>query len=326
MRGITTRIGAVLALSLLALAATPRTQQIGRAPVDVRVTQPPSYAVALGRAHLVYEIHLTSFANDVVRLERLDVLDDHGAELAGWSGAQLWARITVIGQPDRFEGALPAGVRAVAYLWVSLPPGQDPPAALVHRMTFAAGGPVTITTAPVPLAPEAGEPLAAPVEDGPWVAVRGPSPGSGHRLSLVTHGGQVRVPQRFAVDWLRLGENGLPFGGDPGDVENWHGYDETVHAVAGGTVVVARDGDADRPAMNAAVPAILEADEATGDAREPLAGEGMPFALASFRLVGRVAALPALLSGQAWAPDAAQPSREVTAEMPLENMVIRFRD
>jgi hypothetical protein len=36
-----------------------------------------------------------------------------------------------------------------------------------------------------------------------------------------------------------------------------------------------------------------------------------------------VPALPALLSGAAWTPDAAQPAREVSGEMPLENMVVR---
>jgi hypothetical protein len=41
-------------------------------------------------------------------------------------------------------------------------------------------------------------------------------------------------------------------------------------------------------------------------------------------LIGRVPGLAALLSGGQWTPNAAQPSRAVTGEMPLEDMVIRF--
>ena len=57
---------------------------------------------------------------------------------------------------------------------------------------------------------------------------------------------------------------------------------------------------------------------------EPLAGEGLPFSFGSFLLIGRVSGLAALLNGAQWTPNAAQPSRAVTGEMPLEDMVVRF--
>jgi hypothetical protein len=55
-----------------------------------------------------------------------------------------------------------------------------------------------------------------------------------------------------------------------------------------------------------------------------LAGEGLPFSFESFMLIGRVPGLAALLNGGQWTPTAAQPSRAVTGEMPLEDMVVRF--
>jgi hypothetical protein len=57
-----------------------------------------------------------------------------------------------------------------------------------------------------------------------------------------------------------------------------------------------------------------------------LGGEGLPFAIRSFDLIGRIASLPELLAGSAWTANAAQPSRAVAAEVPLENMVVRFKD
>ena len=61
-----------------------------------------------------------------------------------------------------------------------------------------------------------------------------------------------------------------------------------------------------------------------GDSPKPLGGEGLPYALKSFELMGRVVSAAALLSGLAWTANAAQPARMVGGEMPLENMVVRF--
>jgi murein DD-endopeptidase MepM/ murein hydrolase activator NlpD len=222
--------------------------------------------------------------------------------------------------------------------------------------------------------------LAAPVEGGPWVAVRGPSNGSPHRLALVTSGGRARIPQRFAVDWVRLGEDGLLFRNDGKDITDWYGFDAPVHAVADGVVALVRDGRDDRPALGGPPPAIMEAHEATGnavvldigngqfatyahlrsgsvhvsegdrvvegqviarignsgntlgphlhfhvsDTREPLFGEGLPFTLRRFNLLGRVAAFPALLRGTPWTPTVNETPRTVTSEVLLDNMVVRL--
>jgi murein DD-endopeptidase MepM/ murein hydrolase activator NlpD len=60
-----------------------------------------------------------------------------------------------------------------------------------------------------------------------------------------------------------------------------------------------------------------------GDAAEVLISEGLPFVMRTFDLVG-LAQPGALLSGQPWAPSPQRPSRAVEAEIPLENMVVRF--
>jgi murein DD-endopeptidase MepM/ murein hydrolase activator NlpD len=57
---------------------------------------------------------------------------------------------------------------------------------------------------------------------------------------------------------------------------------------------------------------------------EPLGGEGMPFVMDRFELVGRIAGLGPMLTGTPWTAQASQPAREVLGEMPMENMVVRF--
>jgi murein DD-endopeptidase len=190
----------------------------------------------------------------------------------------------------------------------------------------------------------------------------------------------VRVPQRFAVDWALLGDDGRLFRGESTTLANWYGYDVPVYATAAGTVLLVRDGAPDQAPFGGPPPAVIDAVEAPGnvvvidigegrfatyahlkpgslrvaegdrvvegqplarignsgntlgphlhfhisDAVEPLGGEGLPFSLRSFSLIGRVASLPALLAGTPWMPVAAQPSRVVSGETPLENMVIHF--
>jgi murein DD-endopeptidase MepM/ murein hydrolase activator NlpD len=361
-------------------------QQIGHAPVEVYVPQPPAPIVALGRHHLVYELHLTHFGTSPATIQQIDVLDSERSVVASWSGRQLWQRIRIIGRPEggvETAGLMQPGVRVVAYLWITLQPGASAPGALIHRLTLAAadGQRETITTMALPVASGAST-IASPVRGGPWAAIRGPSKTSGHRLSIVTLDGRARVPQRFAVDWTLLGDDGLPFHGDRTDVANWYSYGTPVYAVAAGTVALVRDGNPDHPAFGAAAPAVMSAEAAPGNvvvidighgqfavyahlkagslhvskgnrvvkgqvvarignsgntlgphlhfhignAAEPLAGEGLPFTMQPFELIGRIASLKAMLHGEAWRSNAKQPSRTVTSEMPLENMVVRFKD
>jgi murein DD-endopeptidase len=378
------RLGCLVVLSVCGGLAV-RAQQIGRTPIEVQVTQPPTAAVALGRVHLVYELHLTNFGAATVALEQLEVLQEDTV-LANWTGPQLSQRIRVLGEAHEASAGAPtlrAGARAIAYLWLSLQPGQAAPSAFAHRLTFSQGGAErhTMITAGLSL-PAAGPALAAPVRGGPWLAVRGPSNASPHRLAMVTSNGRVRVPQRFAVDWALLGEDGLLFRGEPTALASWYGYDAPVYAAADGVVALVRNDAPDHPAFGAPPPAVMEPTDATGnvivldigqgrfatyahlksgslrvsvgdrvvegqllarignsgntlgphlhfqlsDALEPLGGNGLPFSLLTFDLVGRVASVPGLLTGTPWTPDSRQPARAVTGEMPLENMVMRFSD
>ena len=243
-------------------------QQIGHTPIEVRVPQPPSPATALGRTHLVYEVHLTNFGSEVVRVERLDVLGSDGATLASWQGAQLWQRISILGRvhDNSAVQSLAPGSRAIAYLWVSLSAAQSTPGAVAHRLTLSHGTEDrdTLTAAQVPVM-EPGPSLAAPVRGGPWLAARGPSNSSPHRLSIVALAGAARVPQRFAVDWALLGEDGRLFHDTPTVLTNWYGYAAPVYAAANGVVALVRDGVPDRIPLDASSAPIMEATEAPGN-------------------------------------------------------------
>jgi len=73
------------------------------------------------------------------------------------------------------------------------------------------------------------------------VAVNGPSNTSGHRRTAIPLGGEAQIGQRFATDWIKLGEDGRAFHGDSLVNSNWYGYGAPVVAVADGIVTEVKD-------------------------------------------------------------------------------------
>ena len=351
---------------------------------------PPSALFALGRWQMVYEIHLTNLGNKQLNLMQIDALDPTGAVIGSWKEAALASRIlkpgsqtNAVARPQNLLEVLSQapGSRSIAYIWITLSTGKLAPATVHHRLIYGSlTKNDTVETEARSTDSRPTDTLAAPIADGPWVAIRGPANGSGHRLSLVTVDGETAIPQRYAIDWAKLGPDGKLFHGDSTVVANWYGYNASVTAVAAGTVIWIKADATEHSALTLIAPDIIEAADALGnaiileigdgryatyahlkpgsirvkagdrvelgqriaelgnsgnslgphlhfhvsDSPKPLGGEGLPYALKSFELMGRVVSAAALLSGLAWTANAAQPARMVGGEMPLENMVVRF--
>jgi murein DD-endopeptidase MepM/ murein hydrolase activator NlpD len=84
--------------------------------------------------------------------------------------------------------------------------------------------------------------IMPPLHGDGWLVATGPSNASGHRRSLLIVDGKVRIPQRYAGDWARIGDDGQLFHGDPAKNASWYAYGAEVVAVADGTVVDVLDG------------------------------------------------------------------------------------
>jgi hypothetical protein len=74
------------------------------------------------------------------------------------------------------------------------------------------------------------------------VAIYGPSWERGYRRVLYTVDGRARIPGRFAVDWMRLDDEGFLAPAGSQQTESAYGYGVDVLAVADAVVVGARDG------------------------------------------------------------------------------------
>jgi hypothetical protein len=73
-------------------------------------------------------------------------------------------------------------------------------------------------------------------------------------------GGQTRFPERFAIDWIKLGEGGKAWHDDPKINANWYCYGTEVLAVADGVITAVKDGIPENVSLSAAraVPITLE--------------------------------------------------------------------
>jgi murein DD-endopeptidase MepM/ murein hydrolase activator NlpD len=234
------------------------------APIDLQLPQPPAPLHAGARTHLVYELHLTNLSRRELSLRRIVVLDGAGAPLARLEAADLAVALFRPGAADAVgleRLRIGPGLRAVAYLWITLDAAAPPPAALEHRVTVQLAGDsdeLTVTDARV--APFADRPLVlgAPLRGRGWRAANGPSNTSSHRRALIPVGGRARLAQRFAIDWIQLGDDGKTFTGDRLKNESYHAYGAEALAAADGVVVTLKDGIPQNVPGGRAVPMTLE--------------------------------------------------------------------
>ena len=243
--------------SLLAGAATASGQQYN-APVEARVQVNPALVEGSdGRAHVAYEMHVTNFyaTNGPLRLTELRVYPRGSSDsVVSYKGKELCALV----KPKCAEGAdavtLPAGTRAVLFLWLSLPKNAPAVSGLWHTMTFQdeKGQQRSLHGVEVALAPQPAMVIGPPLRgDRNWLVSEGPGYVHSHHWgSLLALNGVVTLPQRFAIDFVGLNGQGhaLPVAPDsPRASKNpeWFGYDADVLAVADGVVRDARDGEPD---------------------------------------------------------------------------------
>jgi murein DD-endopeptidase len=232
----------MLAMLLLWLSVSASASTAMPRSFELRVLQAPVATAIGGKRQLIYELHLTNHADAGLLPTRLDVLDANapGHVLASWDGAELSARLAVAGSGRSLDAAqgLAPGMHAVVYIEIELPDSAAMPRQLTHRLEYLApaaqahaqgalsGGSVAVVRrAPVTVAP--------PLRGGPWIAIYGASFPRGHRRVLFALDGQVRIPARFAIDWIRLDAQGRHASGDEHVVANWFGYGEDVLAPAG---------------------------------------------------------------------------------------------
>ncbi|MFT0859248.1 M23 family metallopeptidase [Ancylobacter sp. G4_0304] len=204
-----------------------------------------------GRVHLAYELAVSNASAWYVRLDRLESVDASGNLLATLSGEGLTAMTHFYAGRD---GAIAPGGSAVVFLDVSLDAGATLPAQVSARTTAtrlkeengtlvpdASDGPApavyTFTGAPVVPGPPAVV-VAPPLRGKGWVAVSGCCDAlTAHRGAILAINGRQVAPERFAIDWVKLQEDGHLFTGHGTRLADYAYYGDPILAAADGVVV-----------------------------------------------------------------------------------------
>jgi hypothetical protein len=221
--------------------------------IEFRVPKPPTVATGDSGSMLLYELHITNLTPDVMALRRLEVVrgDTPATSLLTVVDTALTRILTRPGSTIMPSARLniAGGSRAMVYLLVPVP--TPAPSAVFHRLTFQkmrmdSGQRLVADSVPQALdgamvgvdrnTPRIGAPLR-----GEWLAGNGPSNQSGHRRTQLSLGGNITIPQRFAIDFLQVDSAGNSFKGDRSKNANFIAYGKEVLAVGDGIVVQTKD-------------------------------------------------------------------------------------
>jgi len=239
----------VIALALLTAGAFTALGEERPLPLHVEVFHPPVVARADQQRYLVHELHLTNFFTGAFDLESIEVFaaSDTTHPVARFDGPRLIANLKHFPAPPdtAHDARLEAGRRVALLAWIPLT-GTATPGTIRHRITVSiVGRPGSLTMLTPAVRVASGEPLVvgSPLRGGPWVAANAPRPDAvpGHNRLLFPRGGRMVMPQRFAVDWVRLGDDGRLWRGSIADNGSWSSYGQDVLAVAGGVVTAVKD-------------------------------------------------------------------------------------
>jgi hypothetical protein len=199
-----------------------------------------------GKTVVYYELKLANFNQAAVELTSVEVLGSDGImPVSTFTETDLTDRINpIVNQKEPGTTLLP-GKQSILYL--EFPLEDKGITGCSHRIGYRLAGEAAksgkhfIRGAEVVLENRSPVEFGQPLSGGPWAAVYDPSWQRGHRRVLYTENGKARIPGRFAIDFIKLDTNGAYTSGDKDLVENWHGYNAEILAVADGVVAGMRD-------------------------------------------------------------------------------------
>lgn len=203
-----------------------------------------------------YELQVINRTIDTIRLNNLDIIDRVSKKtLVKFGGDELASRYGKVVAADKSGiGLLTPSDSCLIYLEYSQGSTMSP-VTLCHRLDFdvihgkksiatsVSGGMIERSTAAALV-------FAAPFKEGIWAAVHDPSWTRGHRRVVYSIDNKKRIPGRFAIDFIRLNEQGKYAAANEDSIHNWYGYGQEILAVCDGIVGSIRNDFAESSTMS----------------------------------------------------------------------------
>ncbi len=216
------------------------------------------------KLHISYELSVLNNRRIPLILKKVEVYNTKTPEspIAEFNSEYLNKRFKRHGM-DRKDNPLElkGNQFGIINIWLSLNESSAIPLQVFHKLIFERikdNGETTIHTfeaAIINIAQPTELSLSAPFNKGKWLYGI-----NSHRDSRLITDGKASYPQRYAIDWLMIDEEGLIVKNEIINNKNWTSYGVELLAVANGTVVDIKDG-------------IIENTPLTGEMAVPLTRE-----------------------------------------------------
>jgi hypothetical protein len=216
------------------------------------IANPPNPVLgADGRYHLAYEITIVNQSPAEVTIERVQPRAGGKAFGAPLEGPALEALLRVNGGGGP---AIPGGGSAVLFLDVTYGVDAAAPRLLTHDFRLTLSDPpqpdqeIAFVGVPTRVGQGRAIEVAPPLRGPGWVVGEGCcSPINSHRGATLSIDGTVRVPERFAIDFVQLNADDRLFAGPIGELSSYAYFGAPIHSATAGTVVGLQDGLPEQP-------------------------------------------------------------------------------
>lgn len=245
-------LATAICLSSEAFAQSLKADEVYSSVAVTAISDPIPVLGADDRVHLAYELVINNPSQVFVTLNKIEAVDDDGKVLGSLEGDALVSMLLRFGATGALLGP---GSTAIAFMDVSFAKDEVLPANVSARISATrqvagSDGQPQALPSDYPLeaefsfkaSPVSPANLARMVEsplrgDG-WVSVNGCCDAiTSHRGAIMSINGRLRVPERFAIDWVQIDKDGQLFKGDPNSLESFAFYGTPIHSVADGVVV-----------------------------------------------------------------------------------------
>jgi Peptidase family M23 len=198
--------------------------------------------------HVVYELQLTNTKLLPAQIQKIEVLaGSTGSQvITSFSDTELVKRLRTLAPEPATDATIEPNAARLFYIELTFKDAANIPKLLEHRLHLigapnpgpAKPAPLDYVVAPLKIADAKPLIIGPPLAGAGWVSANGCcNPGIVHRGSVQSVNGALYDSQRFAIDWMRLDEQGRLVHGDEGDVHSYSDYGADVLAVANGKVV-----------------------------------------------------------------------------------------
>ncbi len=258
--------GAIVLAATMLVAQSPTPKTVYDTGISISIPTPPSPFRGDAQWRLCYEIYLTNLSAYSWTVQNIEVANESGTPLLTVQGKELE---TVLFHPalPRASKSGPAteiapGEAVIAYMWIDLAKDATIPARLQQRVNLTKPGDDKAYGVDVPVTTVANklQQIVSPLRGKNWVAGNGPSNTSGHRRAMLVLDATPHIAQRYAIDWVQIGDDNQTYQGDPKDNRSYYCFGVEARAIADGVVVEVKDGIPENTprAATHAVPITLE--------------------------------------------------------------------